>query len=69
MMPRPEGRGALPHDNIFCFGMIGRLTPVKNNHLLLEAAAKLKIWRDIEGFYFLIIGDGELRQELEQKTL
>ena len=49
--------------------MIGRLTDVKNNHLLLEAAAKLKRWIDIEGFHFLIIGDGELRLDLEKKAL
>ena len=59
----------LPDDNVFCLGMIGRLTAIKNNHLLLEAAAKIKSWRDIEKFHFLIIGDGELRKELEQKTL
>ena len=32
----------LPRDNLFCLGMIGRLTAVKNIHLLLEAVAELK---------------------------
>ena len=55
--------------DIFCLGMIGRLTAIKNNHLLLEAVAKLKRWEVLKGFHFFIIGDGELRQELEDKAL
>lgn len=58
----------LPRDDLFCLGMIGRLTGIKNNHLVLEAAAELKRWGDLRGFYFLIVGDGELREELERKT-
>ena len=49
----------LPSNDLFCLGMIGRLTAIKNNHLLLEAVAKLKRWENLKGFHFLIIGDGE----------
>jgi len=58
----------LPRDDLFCLGMIGRLTPVKNIQLLLEAVAELKRSGDLRGFHFLIIGDGELREELEKGT-
>ena len=45
-------------------GVIGRLTPVKNHRMLLEAARY--IMADGKGgrFTFLVIGDGELREEL-----
>jgi glycosyltransferase involved in cell wall biosynthesis len=32
----------LPRDDLFCLGMIGRLTAVKNIQLLLEAVGELK---------------------------
>ena len=47
-------------------GIIGRLTPIKNHTLFLDTA---KIIRDTlcnKSFKFLIVGDGELRQNLEQ---
>ena len=47
-------------------GIIGRLVPVKNHKMFLDAAKKLK---NALGFSqrmkFLIVGDGPLRQELE----
>jgi len=46
-------------------GIIGRLVPIKNHRLFLEAAAKV-IHDDPEiKLKFKIIGDGELRSELE----
>ena len=50
--------------------IIGRLVPVKNHALFLEAAADC-LEKTSEKVRFLIVGDGELRQELEQqlKTL
>ncbi|MCB0509823.1 MAG: glycosyltransferase [Bacteroidetes bacterium] len=45
-------------------GMIGRLVPVKNHKLFLEAFAKLKA-EVKENVKAVIIGDGELREELE----
>jgi glycosyltransferase involved in cell wall biosynthesis len=59
----------LPRDDLFCLGMIGRLTAVKNINLLLDAMAELKNQGYLSGFYFLIIGDGEQRRELEQRAL
>lgn len=59
----------LPRDDLFCLGMIGRLTAVKNIHLLLEAVAELKTHGEERGFFILIIGDGEQRRELEQRAL
>jgi glycosyltransferase involved in cell wall biosynthesis len=47
-------------------GVVGRLTPVKNHRMLLEAAKCLKEEGKGELFTFLIIGDGELRDELER---
>jgi glycosyltransferase involved in cell wall biosynthesis len=37
-------------------------------YLLLKAAAELKRWGAIRGFHFLIIGDGELREELVREV-
>src|SRR5437588_3703634 len=48
----------------FLVGIIGRLTEVKNHKLFLEVAALLKRTSDIQ-VRFLIIGDGQLRRELE----
>ena len=45
-------------------GIIGRLTDVKNHRLLLEAAKRLKDMGKGGHFRFLIVGDGELRQDL-----
>jgi len=59
----------LPRDDLFCLGMIGRLTAVKDTHLLLEAVAELKSHGKAREFFSLIIGDGEQRRELEQRAL
>lgn len=50
-------------------GIVGRLAPVKDHHLFLEIAAALAArWRDRPlAPRFVIIGDGELRDELEQR--
>ena len=45
-------------------GIIGRLVPVKNHKLLLEAFARIKEKTD-KKLKLVIIGDGELRNELE----
>src|SRR5262249_40489044 len=45
-------------------GTIGRMVPIKNLHLFLDAAALVRQTRqDIE---FVLVGDGQLRVELEQ---
>jgi glycosyltransferase involved in cell wall biosynthesis len=45
-------------------GIIGRLTHVKNHRLLLEAARDLKDRSKHQEFRFLLVGDGELKEEL-----
>ena len=55
---------ALPKRKKFTFLTIGRIEFVKNHILLIEAAKKLKNKIDFE---LLIVGDGVLRSEIEQK--
>ena len=50
--------------SVLLVGIIGRLTDVKNPRVLLKAAKCLKTMGKGEKFRFLIVGDGELRQEL-----
>ena len=45
-------------------GIVGRLTHVKNHRMLLEAAKVLKEVGSAHDFRFLIVGDGELKEEL-----
>ncbi|MBI3948855.1 MAG: glycosyltransferase [Acidobacteria bacterium] len=47
-------------------GTVGRLTPQKAHHIFLEAAALVK--KSCERIKFIIVGDGELRQELERRA-
>ncbi|MBN1849838.1 MAG: glycosyltransferase [Deltaproteobacteria bacterium] len=56
----------LPHQskNVLLVGIIGRLTRIKNHHMFLDAVKILKDNGRINHFKFLIIGDGELKQEL-----
>jgi len=49
-------------------GIVGRLTPIKNHNLFLEAIKLLlEEKREIRA-RFLIVGDGELRKDLEEMT-
>jgi len=59
-------RRYLPHDSrsTLLVGIIGRLTPVKNHRMLLEAVRFLKDEGNDHFFKFLIVGDGELREDL-----
>lgn len=54
---------------VFLVGTIGRLTPVKNLHLLLKAVGRLKDLGKIALFRFLVVGDGELREELLNESM
>lgn len=72
----PEGcqkkrREFLGHerDGAFLVGIIGRLTPVKNHRMFLEGLKVLRDADEIGGLYFVIVGDGELRGELEEQAL
>jgi glycosyltransferase involved in cell wall biosynthesis len=48
-------------------GIIGRLTPVKNHRMFIETANQLLKNKKLENkkLKFIIVGDGELRQELQ----
>lgn len=48
-------------------GIVGRLVPIKNHDLFLEAAARVNE-RTTRKVKFIIVGDGELRGELENKV-
>lgn len=53
-------------DNIVSnIGIVGRLVPIKNHRLFLEAAAKVITDNPGIQIKFKIIGDGELREDLE----
>jgi glycosyltransferase involved in cell wall biosynthesis len=55
-------------DKDIAIGIIGRLVPIKNHKLLLEAFAQVKKQSE-KAIKIIIIGDGELRQELEAFSL
>jgi len=61
----------LSEDSIL-IGIVGRLVPIKGHRYFLEAAAainaELKVKSEKLKVVFVIIGDGELRQELEDYT-
>jgi glycosyltransferase involved in cell wall biosynthesis len=52
----------------FSVGAVGRLTHVKNHTLLLKAVKLLKDRQKLRLFKFFIIGDGELRTQLEDEA-
>lgn len=54
----------LPPETVLV-GIIGRLVPIKNHHLFLRAARILLDETPGLAVRFLVVGDGELRQELE----
>lgn len=56
------------HDDILVVGTVGRLTPVKDQQLLLKAAARLRSTNQAIGdrLRVIVVGDGPLRQKLEQ---
>ena len=55
------------HDDTLVVGTVGRLTPVKDQQLLLRAAARLRSTNPVMGnrLRVILVGDGPLRQELE----
>ena len=57
-------------DDILLIGIIGRLVPIKNHKMFLDAAKIiLATSRYSLATKFIIVGDGELRQELENYTV
>jgi glycosyltransferase involved in cell wall biosynthesis len=68
-VPRQSGdfrsaHGIAPH--VPLIGIVGRLVPIKNHDLFLQAAVKVR--ERLPNACFAIIGDGELRAELEATT-
>jgi glycosyltransferase involved in cell wall biosynthesis len=55
-------------DNTLNIGIVGRLVPVKNHRLFLDAAAKFMQNNRNINVRFKIIGDGELRKNLKEYT-
>ena len=53
-------------EKVFLIGIVGRLTAVKNHKLLLEAIRILKEENPRCNARFLIVGDGEMRKDLEE---
>lgn len=51
------------NDDEIAIGIIGRLAPVKNHRLFIEAIAQLK-QQGIKHFRAFVIGDGETKQEI-----
>ncbi|MDX6559864.1 MAG: hypothetical protein QOF72_2913 [Blastocatellia bacterium] len=65
---RPRLRAELKiNDEEILIGIVGRVTEIKNHRLLLEAAALLKKTVGSKA-RFVIIGDGNLRRDLEQQA-
>jgi glycosyltransferase involved in cell wall biosynthesis len=54
-------------DDEIAIGIIGRLVPVKNHAMFLEAV-KILMDRTQRRVRVFIVGDGELRQEIEEKA-
>lgn len=54
------------HDDDIAIGIIGRVVPVKN-HSLFVAAAKRVLTQTSAHVKFIIIGDGDMRQQMEQE--
>lgn len=52
--------------NSILVGTIGRLVGIKNHRMLIDAALVLKEKGGLDPFRFIIIGDGELRLDLEK---
>ncbi len=52
----------------YCYlvGIVGRLVPIKGHKMFLDAARELKIRNEELKIKFIIVGDGELRRELEE---
>ncbi|PKN62556.1 MAG: hypothetical protein CVU57_23735 [Deltaproteobacteria bacterium HGW-Deltaproteobacteria-15] len=51
-------------EDTFVVGIVGRLTGIKNHRMFLDAARVLKERDNGFSFKFLVVGDGELRQQL-----
>jgi glycosyltransferase involved in cell wall biosynthesis len=55
------------HDDELAIGIVGRLVPIKD-HALFLSAAKWINERSTKKLKFILVGDGELREDLEKLT-
>ena len=56
----------IPRDR-YLIGIVGRIVPVKDHHLFVEIAERL-VQSNRRSFHFMVIGDGELRPEIESEV-
>jgi len=49
-------------------GIVGRLTPIKNHLMLLEAISYLSVSAKLDRFKFIVVGDGELKTMLMKEV-
>ncbi|MGB9439631.1 MAG: glycosyltransferase, partial [Desulfobacterales bacterium] len=49
-------------------GIVGRMTPIKNHFMLLEAINYLRMSAKIDRFKFIVVGDGELKTILMKEA-
>lgn len=63
-MTARQSFGISPH--AFVVGSVGRLTPAKNQTVLIEAIAELRR-RSIDA-HLLLVGDGSMREELQKRA-
>ncbi len=68
-MPRRSGHFRAQHNippDVPLIGIVGRIVPIKNHALFLQAAALV---RDrLPAAHFVIVGDGDLRREVEDQV-
>lgn len=65
MLRRQIGAG----EDAFLVGMLGRIVPVKNHRMLLEAALRVKNKRSDINVRYVIVGRGELERELKNMVV
>lgn len=65
LVPRNEAKRSLgiPADSMVA-GLVARMVPQKAPHVFLQAAAQ--VLRQINNVFFLMVGDGPLRHEMEE---
>ncbi len=56
------------NDNMLLVGIIGRLVPIKNHRMFLDIAKKMKTNSPNTKVKFIIVGDGELREQIKDYT-
>jgi glycosyltransferase involved in cell wall biosynthesis len=54
------------YEDTLLIGIVGRLAPIKNHKMFLDAAKKYLDETDNKKVLFLMVGDGELRQSLDK---